>query len=86
MLKESCVDVYDQMGCETAANFCATEFDIPFEATGVSPNIEGLKFLWKTDMRISGRNVYDVSKPCEGPPDALCYPITKCVLRVHLLQ
>ncbi|KIJ51025.1 hypothetical protein M422DRAFT_59045 [Sphaerobolus stellatus SS14] len=55
MLKESCVDVYDQMGCEAAENFCSNEMEGPFMDTG--------------------RNIYDVSGPCDGGYETLCYPI-----------
>ncbi|KIJ51018.1 hypothetical protein M422DRAFT_65598 [Sphaerobolus stellatus SS14] len=59
LLQESCVDIYDQMGCEAAEKFCQSEIMGPFQATG--------------------KNVYDVSRPCEGGMETLCYPITTTI-------
>ncbi|KAF8510886.1 serine carboxypeptidase [Hysterangium stoloniferum] len=61
-IKQSCVDIFDQMGCEAASSFCQTELQEPFFATG--------------------RNIYDVSKECEGDiSETLCYPITLTVAK-----
>lgn len=60
LLKTSCVDLYDEMNCRAAVEFCDNEFSGPFFKTG--------------------RNIYDVSKDCEGEiSDTLCYPITKTI-------
>ncbi|KAF8510936.1 serine carboxypeptidase [Hysterangium stoloniferum] len=62
LLKESCVDVFDQMGCEAAVSFCQAEYTGPFRETG--------------------RNIYDVSKQCEGDiSETLCYPITLTIAK-----
>lgn len=37
MLKESCVDKFDSIGCEAAGLFCQSEISVPFYATGYNP-------------------------------------------------
>jgi hypothetical protein len=33
-LEESCIKEFDEMNCEAAFNFCSTELEYPFFATG----------------------------------------------------
>ncbi|OBZ71079.1 Carboxypeptidase Y A [Grifola frondosa] len=37
MLKASCVDQFDSMGCQAAMMFCSTEIQTPFMSTGYNP-------------------------------------------------
>ncbi|RDB27312.1 Carboxypeptidase Y [Hypsizygus marmoreus] len=36
-LKESCLDVYDEIDCTAASTFCANELAVPFSSTGKNP-------------------------------------------------
>jgi hypothetical protein len=78
MMKASCVDTFDGMGCQAAATFCAVELQLPFFTTGIpifDDTGEGEILTY-----ILGMNPYDISKECEGKlEETLCYPATKSV-------
>lgn len=79
LLKTSCVDLYDEMNCRAAVDFCGSEFSGPFFKTGKHHSTQ--RWHDTDELRVIGRNIYDVSKDCEGEiSDTLCYPITKYVL------
>jgi hypothetical protein len=37
MLKEACIDTYDNVACEIAFGYCAAEIETPFFGAGVNP-------------------------------------------------
>ncbi|KAM5532725.1 hypothetical protein V8D89_013617 [Ganoderma adspersum] len=61
-MQQNCVDIFDEIGCRAAIDFCQSEVSGAFER--------------------SGRNFYDVSKPCLG---TLCY-LESAVIKDYLDQ
>lgn len=77
-VKESCLDVYDDMSCGAAMDFCTNELEVPFFTTGLSSYIAWA--LQSSHIYLLGKNPYDISSDCEGDiADTLCYPVTKCI-------
>ena len=76
LLRESCVDQFDSMGCEAAAAFCNTELALPFIQSGQCFSSADDGPVPHARWSFVGRNLYDISKPCVG---TLCYPVMEYV-------
>jgi hypothetical protein len=74
VFKAACTDSFDAMDCGAAAAFCFSELSAPYSETGSSSH--RLAALLRDAQHLAGLNPYDISKKCEGPREALCYPVT----------
>ncbi|KAG5353627.1 hypothetical protein C0989_004308 [Termitomyces sp. Mn162] len=75
-MQQACIDQFDMINCRAAVNFCDDELSAPMWATG-----ERIMDFLGTSMindTAQGRNVYDISKPCEGD---LCYAENEFIKR-----
>lgn len=91
MVRESCIDQFDAIGCGAASNFCSGMLSAPFRESGrwSTLALEVIDFsIWFlcTFALIIGTNPYDISVPCNGSvATTLCYPVTAYV-RCHILS
>ncbi|CCM00613.1 uncharacterized protein FIBRA_02649 [Fibroporia radiculosa] len=75
MMKESCVDKFEAIGCQAASVFCGAEIEAPFDASGYNP----YDISKPCDGVVSDNLCYPLSKTIEK---YLSRPVTRASLGV----
>lgn len=79
-MKESCADLFDLESCRAAFDRCDAAVMEPYLRTGTL-----IAYGARAELMPAGLNIYDITRPCEGGLDNLCYPVTAYVARDEIL-